>query len=48
LLATPGQLGKKIAKTKINPALLAIPAAADLCGSTLMNVALTLCPASIY
>ena len=35
-------------KTDINPLLLAIPAAFDIVGSSLMNVALTLIPASIY
>ena len=45
--------GTKIAKsiklkTNINPFLLAIPACFDICGSTLMNIGLTLCPASIY
>lgn len=35
-------------KTKINPLLLAIPAAFDICGSTLMFVGLTQCAASIY
>ena len=45
--------GTKIAqsvklKTSINPCLLAIPACFDICGSTLMNIGLTLCPASIY
>jgi len=35
-------------KTNINPLLLAIPAAFDIIGSSLMNVALTLIPASIY
>ena len=35
-------------KTKINPLLLAIPALCDICGSTLMNIALTQCAASIY
>lgn len=35
-------------KTNINPAILAIPAAFDVCGSTLMNIALTMCAASIY
>lgn len=39
--------GKKM-KTNINPLLLAIPAACDTIGSTLMNIALTMCPASIY
>lgn len=32
---------KKNLKTKINPLLLAIPATFDICGSTLMFVALT-------
>ena len=27
---------------------MAIPACFDICGSTLMNIGLTLCPASIY
>lgn len=35
-------------KTNINPLLLAIPAAFDIVGSSLMNVALTLIPASVY
>ena len=35
-------------KTDINPLLLAIPAAFDMVGSTLMNVALTMIPASVY
>lgn len=35
-------------KTNINPLLLAIPACFDIVSSTLMNVALTLIPASIY
>lgn len=35
-------------KTNINPFLLAIPAAFDIVSSSLMNVALTLIPASIY
>ena len=35
-------------KTDINPLLLAIPACFDIVGSSLMNVALTLIPASIY
>jgi drug/metabolite transporter (DMT)-like permease len=35
-------------KTDINPLLLAIPAAFDMIGSTLMNVALTMIPASVY
>ena len=35
-------------KTKINPIYLAVPAMCDICGSTLMFVALTQCAASIY
>ena len=35
-------------KTKINPFLLLIPASFDICGSTLMFVALTQCAASVY
>ena len=35
-------------RTDVNPLLLAIPAALDVCGSTLMNVALTMTAASIY
>ena len=35
-------------KTSISPLLLAIPATFDICGSTLMFVALTQCAASIY
>jgi drug/metabolite transporter (DMT)-like permease len=35
-------------KTKINPLLLAIPATCDICGSTLMFIALTQCAASVY
>ena len=35
-------------KTKINPFLLLIPACFDICGSTLMFVALTQCAASVY
>ena len=38
----------KVIKTNINPLLLAIPAACDTIGSTLMNIALTMVPASIY
>ena len=34
--------------TNINPLLLAIPASFDLVGSSLMNVALTMIPASVY
>ena len=35
-------------KTSVNPLLLAIPAAFDCCGSTIMFVGLTMCAASIY
>ena len=34
--------------TNINPIWLAIPASCDFCGSTLMFVALTMCPSSVY
>jgi drug/metabolite transporter (DMT)-like permease len=36
------------ASTGVNPLLLAIPAGFDICGSSLMFVALTLCAASVY
>ena len=32
----------------INPAYIAIPAIFDICGSSLMFVALTMCAASVY
>lgn len=35
-------------KTRINPLWLAIPAAFDVVGSTLMNIALTMVAASVY
>jgi drug/metabolite transporter (DMT)-like permease len=35
-------------KTNINPLLLAIPASCDVCGSTLMFVALVMVPPSVY
>ena len=35
-------------KTNINPLLLAIPASCDIIASTLMNIALTMIPASVY
>jgi drug/metabolite transporter (DMT)-like permease len=35
-------------KTNINPLLLAIPATCDIVGSTLLNIALTMCAASVY
>jgi drug/metabolite transporter (DMT)-like permease len=35
-------------KTNINPLLLAIPASCDVCGTTLMFVALIMVPASVY
>lgn len=35
-------------KTKINPLLLLVPATCDICGSTLMFIALTQCAASVY
>jgi hypothetical protein len=52
-IVTPMSPGKSAAgviqlKTNINPLLLAIPSTFDIIGSSLMNVALTLIPASIY
>ena len=48
-LSPGGQEAKKTKlKTKINPLYLAIPAMFDICGSTLMLIALTMCAASIY
>jgi len=35
-------------KTNPNPLLLAIPASCDFCASTLMFIALTMVPASVY
>lgn len=35
-------------KTNINPLLLAIPASCDVCGTTLMYLALVMVPASVY
>ena len=35
-------------KDSINPLKLAVPAAFDTCGSTLMNIALTMTAASVY
>jgi drug/metabolite transporter (DMT)-like permease len=50
MLLSPGAHAAKQMnlKTKINPLLLAIPAACDVIGSTLMNIALTQTAASIY
>lgn len=48
-LSPGGQAAKETKlKTSINPVLLAIPACCDICGSTLMFVALTQCAASVY
>ena len=33
---------------KLNPALIAIPACFDICGSSFMFIALTMCAASVY
>ena len=33
---------------KVNPLLIAVPAMFDICGSSLMFIALTLCAASVY
>lgn len=51
--ATPLSPGTQMAnqtklKTSINPLYLAIPATCDICGSTLMFIALTQCAASVY
>jgi hypothetical protein len=49
-IMSPGaNLAKQIKqKTNINPLLLAIPASCDVCGTSLMFVALTMVPASVY
>jgi drug/metabolite transporter (DMT)-like permease len=39
---------KEKPRTNINPLLMAIPASCDVMGSTLMFVALTMVPASVY
>jgi len=39
---TPGE------RINISPLLIAIPACFDICGSTLMFIALTMCAASVY
>ena len=50
MLLSPGtqQAGEKQLKMNCNPLLLAIPAFCDFCGSTLMFIALTMVPASVY
>lgn len=50
LLLSPGtqQAGQKKLKMNANPLLFAIPAACDFMGSTLMFIALTMVPASVY
>jgi drug/metabolite transporter (DMT)-like permease len=48
-LSPGGQMATKTnLRTTINPLYLLIPASCDICGSTLMFVALTMCAASIY
>ena len=48
-LSPGGVLAEKLhKKTKINPLILAIPASCDVCSTTLMFVALTMLPASVY
>jgi drug/metabolite transporter (DMT)-like permease len=52
-LAIPLSPGTKQAEqakmlTNINPLWIAIPASCDFCGSTLMFIALTMCPSSVY
>lgn len=47
---SPGtaKAGERQLKTNPSPLLLAIPATCDFCGSTLMFIALTMVPASVY
>jgi hypothetical protein len=49
-VASPGtqQAAAVKMKTNINPLLLAIPASCDVCGTTLMYLALVMVPASVY
>ena len=49
-LMSPGraQAGEKQLKMNPSPLLLAIPATCDFLGSTLMFIALTMCPPSVY
>lgn len=49
LLSPGGVLADKVKmKTNINPLWLAIPASCDVCGSTLMFVALSMVSPSVY
>ena len=50
LILSPGtqQAGQKMLKMNPSPLLLAIPASCDFAGSTLMFIALTMVPASVY
>ena len=49
MLSPGGRQAKKLdMPTNINPLLIAIPASCDFCGSSLMFVALTMVPASVY
>jgi len=49
LLSPGGKKAKKLdMPTNINPLLIAIPASCDFMGSSLMFVALTMVPASVY
>jgi drug/metabolite transporter (DMT)-like permease len=47
---SPGtaKAGEKQLKMNASPLLLAVPASCDFCGSTLMFIALTMVPASVY
>ena len=49
-LMSPGRAkaGEKQLKMNPSPFLLAIPASCDFAGSTLMFIALTMCPPSVY
>ena len=50
MLLSPGtqQAGEQQLKMNPSPLLMAIPALCDFCGSTLMFIALTMVPASVY
>lgn len=50
LVLSPGtqSANQQQLKQNPNPLLLAIPASCDFCGSTLMFIALTMVPASVY
>lgn len=43
-----GLFGQRVEEDYVNPVMVAIPACFDICGSTLMFIALTVCAASVY